>query len=94
MNESILDKYDERCFEHYLVCCNYEMTEEGFHDLATLYLKIEGKDRLCKLVDEINLIEANDDWDAFVLHLKRFSPNVDRATIQRIASIAKSYLRK
>jgi len=89
MGESILDKYVGRYFEHYLVCTNYEISEEGFYQLADLYLRIEGKDTLHKLIDEINLIDANEDWDAFVLHLKRYESNINRATIQRIASVAK-----
>ena len=89
MDGNVLDKYAEHYFEHYLVCTNYAMSDEGFIDLAHLYLRIEGKDEFHKLVDEINLIEANDDWDAFVLHKKKSAPGIDRATVQKIASVAK-----
>ena len=90
MGENILDKYCGHYFEHYLVCTQYEMNEEGYHGLADLYLQIEGKETFYKLIEEINLIEANDDWDAFVLRLKYFVPDANRAAVVKIAHIAKS----
>ena len=88
MAESILDKYVGHYFEHYLICTSYEMTDKGYYELANRYLQIEGIDEFRNLIDEISRIEEANDWDAFVLYLKTHEPDVDRATIQRIASIA------
>ena len=58
-----LEKYPQHYFEHYLVCTDYEMTDNGFRDLAEKYIHIEGKDVFCELIGEIDQVELNDDWD-------------------------------
>ncbi|RCW40648.1 hypothetical protein [Paenibacillus prosopidis] len=89
----MMEKYPENYFEHFifsLKATNKQQNEEGFADLAKLYIEIEGIDVFSELIKEIELIGANNDWGYFEKTAKEYElDNMGLENIKKLAEIAR-----
>ncbi|GMK39411.1 hypothetical protein PCCS19_24650 [Paenibacillus sp. CCS19] len=88
-----MDKYPENYFEHFifsLSTTNQELNEAGFTALSNLYIEIEGREAFSKLIQEIEFIEENKDWDEFVQVAEEFGmENMELEDIKKLAACAR-----
>ncbi|UVI27413.1 hypothetical protein [Paenibacillus spongiae] len=88
----MVEKYPENYFEHFIFCLkttNKQQNEEGFTELAKLYIEIEGIDVFSELIKEIQLIGANNDWGYFEKTAQEYElDNMDLENIKKLAEIA------
>ncbi|MCX7709437.1 MAG: hypothetical protein N2484_06255 [Clostridia bacterium] len=89
-NEELMDeRYPEGYFDHYIAMFQSEMNRSGFKEHADLYIKIEGYSEYKKLVDEIQCIGKNNDWDYFVYLAKELGKdNLDYTHIKELGEVA------
>lgn len=58
----IYKKYPKGYFDQYVAMFASELTQDGYEEHASLFIHFEGMEEFTKLVNEIKLISANNDW--------------------------------
>ena len=86
-----MKSYVDSYLEHYMICydmTNLEADRENYKKMPFIYKEIEGMESCKKLVDEINYLEHNNDWNSFQECLKILNIDLSKDKVIEIAKTA------